>query len=172
MLDAEILQALQGTGFEKIAQLTSTCKLNKSLVEALLLKFNKEEDGIVLNELTTIHITLEDVYFVLGIPIDGEAIIHKIKNEEETILRIWGREISNDEDKIGTYAWRAAVLAHLMFSIKRWIKDRRDTLSRCTFLLEVIFLERLSQLPTMMNIRNFEQQPLPFVYWVVKAFLE
>ena len=84
-VDDRVLARLRGTGFDTLHSI-SDFRSSISLIKEILEFYDPVQCCFTFNDNITLHLGLEDIYYITGLPINGEAVIG-IDGDSELICR-------------------------------------------------------------------------------------
>lgn len=94
--DARVLEKLNGTGFENLHKLAVSDFKDTSLVEAFVQFYNVDEGCFVFNGHKLI-LSLQDVRYITGSPVNGNAVTGVDGNARDLCHRHLGSELNSEE---------------------------------------------------------------------------
>ncbi|XP_074324304.1 serine/threonine-protein phosphatase 7 long form homolog [Apium graveolens] len=161
-LDCRMIPFLQSSGFYGVARL-STLQLDWSLLSTLVERWRPETHTFHL-PMGEVTITLQDVGVLLGLPIDGRALIaNDIPGPGDVLLelvasifgcapessRLNGARIPlsfftsltphylSEDASLDEYVWGAAILAFLYRELCKGCKKGKEEVTGCLLLLQL-----------------------------------
>ncbi|KAL8157193.1 hypothetical protein AgCh_002050 [Apium graveolens] len=153
-LDLRMVPLLQSTGFHGVAQVASL-QLDWSLISALVERWRPETHTFHL-PMGEVTITLPDVGVLLGLPLDGDAVISDVTPGPDMSWRSYVAELFGRDPDPKRHEWiqSSVVLYCFMCSSTELCKTSKkdvDEVAGCLILLQLWAWERL---PTLAPIRT------------------